>query len=607
MSTLTAEQVRWDLSTLYSGIDDPRIASDWATLLAKADRFASTYRGAIDNPDLNAETLANALTELEAISNDVAKPYCFAEMMFASDTSNPAHGSFVQEQSELGTQLSVKLLFFELELQKAPGDVVDALLQDPRLAKYEHYVRHVRVLSPYRLSEAEEIILEEAANTGVRAWVRLFEEVTSNHVYHYTDPATGKVEEMSQVEVLDLLHSADRAERIAAGNAFTEGLKQQERVLVYTYNVLLNDKSIGDRLRRHPYAEHSRHLSNELDKETVDLVVRVCRENYGIVERFYHVKRRILGLDELTHVDRYAPLFDTTEEIPYEEGKEQVLSAFGNFSPVLRERAAEFFDKSWIDAAPRKGKMGGAFCMYVTPDTHPFVMMSYQNKADDVMTLAHELGHGVHASLSRQQSYMNFHGTLPLAELASTFGEMLVFDDLYAKANLKDRLAMVADKCESVFATIFRQAAMFQFEQECHERRRNEGELTAEEFGEIWQTKLQEMFGDSIKLGEQHKHWWSYISHFISVPFYVYAYSFGELLALALYEMSKTGGEEFERNYIAMLEMGGSKTPQELMATLGVDLKSEAFWRNGMNSVTALVEKFEMLCSEFEAESPKTT
>jgi oligoendopeptidase F len=594
-------QVRWDLSHLYFGVDDPAVEQTWNSLMQRADAFAAKYRGTINAANLSAAHLAEAIRELESISQEVAKPYTYAELLFAGDTSNPAHGAFLQKQMEKGTELSVKLMFFELELQAAPAETIDQIVADPSLATYKHYIDHTRILSPHRLTEPEEIILEETANTGTRAWVRLFDEVTSNHVYKYKAPGSDEVQEMSQEEVLTLFRDPNREVRQAAADAFSAGLKELRRVIVFTYNNLLADKKTGDRLRKHPYPEHSRHLSNELDKETVDLVIRLCRQNYGLVERFYNVKREILGLPELTHVDRYAPLHEATEEVDWEKGREIVLEAFGGFSPSMRERADEFFREGWIDAEARKGKTGGAFCMYVTPDKHPYILMSYMNKMDDVMTLAHELGHGVHASLSRQQSYLNFHGTLPLAELASTFGEMLVFEKVTANATLEDKLALYAEKIEGIFATVFRQAAMFQFEQACHEKRREEGELTAEQFGDLWQERLQEMFGNSIKLGEQHRDWWSYIGHFFFAPFYVYAYSFGELLALSLYQMAKAGGSEFEQKYIKLLELGGSKTPRELMATVGVDLGSEAFWLGGFGAMESLVSTFESLWAQRKA------
>lgn len=590
--TLPPPSVRWDLSALFDGMDDPRLASTWAELETRTQAFADRYKGRINHPDLTANDLAAALQEAEGISQTVTKPLSYANLLFAGDSSNAAIGAFLQKQSEQATALNVRLLFFDLEIQAIPAPQFAALVDDPALTNYRHYLETSRQYTPHRLSEAEEIIMEELANTGARAWVRLFEEITANHVFRLELPGE-EARDATEQEVLTLLRDADRARRQAAGDSLTKGLKELERVLVFTYNNLLQNKSVEDRLRRFQYAEQSRHMANELDRETVDLVVRLCKEHHGLVSRYYHVKREILGLSELTHIDRYAPLFEAEAPVAWAEAQRIVLDSFGEFSPVMRDRAAEFFDAGWIDAEPRKGKAGGAFCAYVTPDTHPYVLQTYLNRMNDVMTLAHELGHGVHASLSRQQSYFNFHGTLPLAELASIFGEMLVFERLVRDANPKDRVALYAEKIEGIFASVFRQASMFRFEQRCHAARRETGELSPEEFGDIWQDELQSMFGDSVIMGEQHRMWWSYVGHFIFAPFYVYAYAFGELLTLSLYDLAKQQGPEFADRYLDVLRTGGAESPDQLMARVGVDLHSEVFWRGGFRAIDRFVTEFE--------------
>ncbi|MDR3689652.1 MAG: M3 family oligoendopeptidase [Fimbriimonas sp.] len=597
---LESPKVRWDLSALFSGLDDPRIEETWQKAHERADAFAENYRGKINAWGLSAQTLADAIREIESIFNEVAKPMGFGHLLFATDSGDAAIGAFLQRQRERGTELSVKTMFFELELQAAPQAEIDRVLDDPVLAGYRHYIQSSRAYSPFRLSESEEIILEETANTGNRAWVRLFEELTANQVFKLHVPGAAGPVDSTQQEVLALLRDPSRATRQAAADSLTASLKELERVLVFNYNNLLQDKAVEDRLRKFEYPEQSRHLANELDRETVDLVVEMCKKHYGLVERFYNVKREILGLPELTHIDRYAPLFDTEELVGWDRAKEIVLHSFASFSPVIEARAREFFDQNWIDAEPRKGKQGGAFCAYNTPDTHPVVFQSYLNRIDDVTTLAHELGHGVHASLSRAQSYLNFHGTLPLAELASTFGEMLVFEKLVSGASLKDSLALYADKIEGTFATVFRQASMFAFERRCHTSRRAQGELTAEQFGDFWQEEMQAMFGSSVKFGDQHRMWWTYVGHFIFAPFYVYAYSFGELLVLSLYQMAKAEGPSFADKYVELLKLGGSLSPHDLMQTVGVDLRSEAFWEAGFQAMEKMVTEFERLWSEYQ-------
>ncbi len=596
----TAHGVVWDLSALFSGLEDPKIAQTWEIANKRADAFAQKYRGSVAS--LSASELAEAIAELESLSNEAAKPSVYAGLRFAADTSDPKLGAFYQAQSENASALRVKLMFFDLELQKMEEETVERLLADEALRNYRHHIRVVRAYSRFQLDEPREVLLEETANTGIRAWQRLHDEVTSNHKFPYKDPHTGEATELSQEEAIDKLRESDRAVRIAAGDAISAGLQELERVIVFTYNTILADRKLEDRLRGLEYPEHSRHLANELDKETVDLVMRLCRERSDVVERYYAIKQEILSLEELTHVDRYAPLFDSKEEISWNDAHRIVIDGFRKFHPKLAEAADEFFTKRWIDAEPRPGKTGGAFCSYNTPDTHPVMLMTYLGKLSDVTTLAHELGHCAHASLSRVQTPFNYHGTLPLAELASIFGEILVFEDLVADASNDEALALYAEKCEGIFASVHRQSAMFRFEQKCHNHRREHGELSPETFGEFWQEEIQSMFGNSIALGEQHRLWWLYVGHFFFAPFYVYAYSFGELLTLSLYQRAKSEGPAFADKYIDVLTRGGSETPHELMARLGVDIRSEEFWQGGFEVIDQMVEEFERRWNQHKQE-----
>lgn len=599
----TAAGIRWDLSALFSSNDDPRIEQSWKDAHARADAFAEKYRGKVANESLSPAELLTAIKEIESLNSESSKPAHLASLLFAADASNPVNGAFYQEQMERSSALRVKTMFFDLELQKVSDSYIEKCLAEPGFEQYRHYLSVVRAYTPYMLSETEEVLLEETANTGSRAWVRLHDEVTANFVYKYQAPGSSEVEELSQEEVIEKLRDPDRTIRQAAADAFTAGLADMERVITYTYNTLLADKKLEDRLRKFEYAERSRHLSNELDKETVDIVMSLCKERSDLVARYYKVKKQILGLDELTHIDRYAPLFETKQKVAWTDAKKIVLDSFQEFSPTMAERAEEFFDKNWIEAEPRPGKTGGAFCSYMTPDTHPVMLMTYLGGLEDVSTLAHELGHGVHASLSRAQTPFNYHGTLPLAELASIFGEMLVFEKITASADLRDRLALYAGKIEGVFASVHRQSAMFRFEQRCHAKRRESGELSSEEFGDIWQEELQSMFQDGVKLGDQHRKWWMYVGHFFFAPFYVYAYSFGELLTMAVYQKAKLEGQGFADKYVNVLELGGSKTPQELMQLLGVDLRSRDFWVGGFTAIESIVSEFERLWDEYSKKS----
>ena len=586
--------VRWDLSDLYSGTDDPRIAEALTNAQARAEKFQADYRGKINDPALTASTLAAALREYESIQQEADKPGSYAALLFSVDTGDPARGAFLQRMREKGTELALPLLFFDLELAAVPDETLTPLLADSALAPYRHYIHNTRLYRDHLLSESEERLMEELANTGGRAFDRLFDEVTGNAVFHLDG------QELTQPEVLSKLYSPDRETRRQAAESFSAGLKQHSRVTTFVFNTLLQEKNVKDRLRRYTSPAQSRHLSNELSEATVNLVVDTVVRNYPLVARYYRVKRDILGVDALTHYDRYAPLFQADETLTFPEAEQIVLDAFGSFSPEMARRAAEFFDKNWIDAAPGKGKQGGAYCSYITPDLHPYVFMNYLGRMKDVMTLAHELGHGVHASLSREQTLLNFHGTLPLAELASTFGEQLVFEKVQAQASPKDKLALYAEKIEGAFATIPRQTAMYRWEQAIHTHRRAQGELSTEDFGEYWQTEIQAMFGDSVTLGEEHKLWWSYIGHFTGSPFYVYAYSFGELLVLSLFRQWQTEGKAFADRYLDMLRAGGSLTPAELVAKVGVNLDDPQFWQGGFDVLETLVARFEQLWAEYK-------
>lgn len=590
--------VKWDLGDLYSGMDDPRIEKTLATQLARAEEFAGRYRGNIDSPDLTARMLREALAEYESIQQEIDKSLTYASLLHSTDTSDPARGAFLQRMRERTSDIIVRLMFFELELMVVPEEIIEQMMADSALDRYRHYVWAERLFREYRLSEPEEKVLEEKANTGRRAFSRLFDQTVANIPFKMV--RDGKEETLTLPEIVNLLRDPDREVRRTAARTLTEGLVPNSPILTFIFNILLQDKAVDDRLRDFAYPEQSRHLSNELDRETVEVVVKEAVEHYPIVARYYRLKREILGYDRLTHYDRYAPLFETKEEVSYERAQEIVLASFREFSPIMADNAACFFGGGWIDAEVRKGKRGGAFCSYVTPDLHPYVFVNYLNKLDDVMTLAHELGHGVHACLAAKQGYLNFSSVLPVAELASTFGEMLVFESLEKQAGPQDKLALYASKIEDSFGTIFRQAAMYRFEQAIHSTRREKGELTTEAFSEIWQARQQEMFGDSVILEDEHKYWWMYVPHFIGSPFYVYAYTFGELLVMALYAMYKKEGRAFVPKYLQLLETGGSEKPADMLGKIGIDIQAPAFWRGGLSVLEGFVEEFERLYAELK-------
>lgn len=596
-------QEKWDLSPLYKSIDDENIEKDLKKAIELSEDFEKKYRGRINSSALTPDILFQAIKDTETITRLVYRPDMYASLLFSADTGDPKCGKLMQHVQEMVTQISVKTMFFDLELMSVSDEIINPVLNDPKLAEYRHFIETCRVFTHHKLSEECEQIMEEKANTGSRAWDRLFDEVLSSAVFKIEKD--GKEEELNEPGILALLKDPRRDVREKAGHSLTEGLKQHSRVLTYIFNTLVNDKAINDRLRNYSYPQESRHKSNELSKNVVDLVIKTCTENYDMVSRFYSIKKEILGLPELTHIDRYAPLSFEEKKVSYEEAQKIILSAYGDFAKEFADVAKNAFEKHWIDAEPRKGKRGGAFCMSGIPEINPFILCSYLDRQDDVMTLAHELGHGVHAVLSSEQNIFNYEATLPVCENASTFGEMLVFEKLTENASLEEKLALYAEKIESIFATIFRQAAMYLFESDLHRERREKGELTCDEICALWQKNIQAMFGDSLILGEEHKYWWLYVSHFIGSPFYVYAYSFGELMVLALYGLYKKNPKDFVPKYIKLLSEGGSKSPEDMLKEVGFDINTEEFWNSGIAMLDSLMTEFENIYSQWKKQRGK--
>jgi len=594
MSNLDQALPAWDLSDLFAGIDDPALEAAMAAARDRTEQFETRYRGTVATEDLTAAHLRAALDEYEALLTDQYKPQAYASLLFSTDTEDAARGALLQKTREFGSALGTHLVFFDLEIGLIPQAVYDRVAGDEQLAVYRHYLDHQRELAAHNLSEAEEKILVETANSRGRAFARLATEVNARTRFELE--RDGQELTLNQSELLALLYEPDREVRRRAAASLSAGLDGNAHVCTYVYNTLLHEKDVLDRLRGYGEPESSRHLDNELDGAVVDTVSEVCAANFGTVARYYRLKGRLLGLDDLTHYDRYAPIAAQESRIPFEQARDMVLSAFGDFSPKMVEMVQPFFDQSWIDAAVADGKRGGAYCAGITPDLHPYVFMNYTGRPRDVMTLAHELGHGIHDVLASRNHLLDYHPVLPMAETASTFAEMLVYERLMGDLDSDaERLALVCGKVEDTFATVFRQIAMFRFEQAAHRARRAEGELTTERISELWQQNQQAMFGDALTLGEEHARWWLYIPHIVDVPFYVYAYAFGELLVLALYARYQQEGAAFVDRYYELLAAGGSRAPAQLAADLGIDLADRAFWQGGCDLISARVEEAEEL------------
>jgi oligoendopeptidase F len=589
-----AENIFWDLSVFYSGVDDPALQRDLDALLARADAFASTYRGRV--AQLDPEEMVDALVEQEAMLDLAGRIGSFAFLNFATDTTNPQFGALAQKVQEQSAQLEQKLLFFDLEWKAVDPEQAQKLLASPTLASYRHALESELRYKPYTLSEIEEQLLVEKSVTGSAAWSRFFTQLTSALRFDYEG------EQLNQSRVLNLLYEADREVRRKAAASVTEGLNRRSMELAYIFNVLVADKASDDKRRGYPSWISARNLANKAPDEVVTALIETVTSNYDLVARHYDLKRALLGYDELYDYDRYAPLPIHAAERSYtwEEARDIVLNAYRAFSPQMSEIASRFFSENWIHAAVLPNKRGGAFSSPSVPSAHPYILVNFLGKSRDVMTLAHELGHGIHQWLSAQhQTYMNAYTPLTTAEMASVFGEMLVFTDLMNKEpDPAARLAMLAQKIEDSFATVFRQVAMNRFEDGLHNARRTEGELSTERISQIWIETQREMFQGSVRLRDDYGIWWSYIGHFIGSPGYVYAYAFGELLVLALFNLYRKRGAEFVPQYLEVLQAGGSDYPDKILAQAGVDLSDPSFWSEGIAALRALVEQEEQLARQ---------
>jgi oligoendopeptidase F len=596
-----AAGVRWDLSHLYAGPDDPQIEKDLAGALAAANDFAARHRGRVAS--LGAAELARAVDELEAISEPAARVGAFAGLLFAADTQTPRNGALLQHVQERGTEIRNALVFFELEWLAVDAGRAEALLGDSALARRRHFLAAMRRYREYVLSEPEERVLAECHNTGSAAWSRLFDQIMTDLVFEVS--IGGELRKLSEEETLALLYDADRETRRAAAAGLSAGLRANARVLGFIFNILVQDKAADDRRRRYPHAMAARHLANEAKRESVDALLEACVARYDLVTRYYRLKARLLGLPSLADYDRYAPLGGAEGQRSFAEAREIVTSAYRDFSPRMAEIAGRFFAERWIDAELRPGKRGGAFSASTVPAVHPYVLLNYTGNLRDVMTVAHELGHGVHQSLASAQGLFEQDTPLTTAETASVFGEMLVFRRLMREE--KDptvRLALLCGKLEDAFATVFRQVAMTRFEQALHGARRAEGELPLERVNELWMDANRPMFGDSVELSDDYAWWWLYIPHFVHSPFYCYAYAFGELLVLALLRRYDEEGPAFVPRYLALLEAGGSDAPERLLAAIGLDIADPGFWRGGLDLLEELLEQAEALAAQPSRAAP---
>ena len=585
-----AENIHWDLSDLYASSSDPQLAKDKVAVLKEADAFAAKYKGRIGG--LSVNEFKEMLQEYEALQDKGGKIGSFAYLQWSTDTGNTDYGKLVQEANELGSEINQRLVFLDVEWLKVPDEEAQKLIEAPELEFYRHYLESSRRYKDHVLNEEQEQILSAKSVTGRSAWVRFFDETLGQAKFELD----GK--EYSEQEVLSKLHESDRELRIRAHASLTKKFKELGHPLTFVFNTLLADKSTNDKLREYPSWITSRNLSNETDDETVDALVNAVTSQYPLVQRYYKLKAKLLGLNEMFDYDRYAPIVQNEATINWESAKDMVLESYSEFHPKMGEITNEFFEKNWIDAAIKQGKRGGAYSASTVPSVHPYVFMNFDGKIRDVQTLAHELGHGVHQYLSRQQGPLQAGTPLTTAETASVFGEMLVFQNLLKElSDPKEKLALIIGKIDDTIATVFRQISMNRFENAMHTARREEGELTTERFSELWMDQQKALYGDAVTLTDEYGIWWSYIPHFLHTPGYVYAYAFGELLVLALYEEFTQRPDGFADRYMELLSAGGSEWPHDLVAKMGLDIRDPEFWNKGLASFEKMVEEAEELAA----------
>lgn len=584
----------WDLTDLYPSMDGPEVAADLARAEALATAFETRGKGTLDAlvTSGDAAALLALVKDYEAIQELMGRIGSYAGLVYTTDTTDPKHAKFYGDVQDAITRASTHMIFFELELNRIEDAKIDALMaKDAGLAHYRPWLEDIRKEKPHQLSDEIERLFHEKYVTGAAAWTRLFDETVAALRFDVGG------EQLTLEPTLARLQNTDEAVRRQAAEALAVTFKANLRTFTLIHNTLAKDKEISDTWHRFADPAHARHLANRVEPEVVDALVAAARAAFPrLAHRYYALKAKWMGKERLDHWDRNAPLATTpSREIPWTEARDTVLSAYGRFSPKLAELGKRFFDNPWIDAPTRPGKAPGAFAHPTVPSVHPYLLVNYLGKVRDVMTLAHELGHGVHQVLAAPNGALMAPTPLTLAETASVFGEMLTFRALLADAKSKEeKKAMLASKVEDMINTVVRQIAFYGFERKIHEARR-QGELTADDLCRFWMEVQSESLGPSIHLSEGYETYWVYISHFVHSPFYVYAYAFGDCLVNSLYGAYQKQPDGFAEKYFALLEAGGTKHHKELLAPFGLDATDPNFWSIGLSVVEGLIDELEAM------------
>lgn len=586
----------WDLSDFYTSVDAPEIGADIAKSKQLSLNFATSYKGVFSpqspwaqSPSAGDELHA-ALVAYEEIENLLGKLMSYGYLCFATQVNNPQILQFFQMIQEKMTEISAHLIFFTLELNLIDDDLLaTAYAQSTNLQRYRPWIDGVRLFKTHQLSPDLEKLLHEKSVTGRSAWIRLYDETLSGILFDFEGTKVGVS------EILNHLSSKDALTRKQAAQSLSDGLKSNLSLFTLITNTLAKDKDIEDTWRHFPHPIAARNLANRVEDEVVEALATTVRRFYpALSHRYYALKAKWFGVEKIEYWDRNAPFPDAPDqEISWDDAKEIVAKAYQDFSPILANIGQEFFDNAWIDVPAKAGKQSGAFAHPTVPSVHPYILLNYQGKVRDVMTLAHELGHGVHQMLARDQGPLLSSTPLTIAETASVFGEMLTFRALLsAEKDTQKRRFIIAAKIEDMLNTVVRQIAFYDFEQQIHERRK-QGELTAEDINEIWMTTQREALGDAVYIDPLVQPYWAYISHFIHAPFYVYAYAFGDCLVNSLYAVYQSGHPNFEEKYIDLLKAGGSKCYPELLAPFGLNAKDPAFWEKGLLVIKGLIDELD--------------
>jgi oligoendopeptidase F len=579
----------WDLSDLYPAPDSPQLVADLDRAEAAAKVFCETHAGRL--AELSGAAFGAAIAEYERLGEIIYRALSYAQLLYSGDQTDPERGRFYQGIQERVTDISTHTLFFTLEINRLEDSVLEAKLADPATGHYRPWLRDVRVFRDHQLSDECEKLLHEKSVAGRSAWNRLFDETMARLRF----PVDGEI--LTSAEALHLLSDRDGARRKSAAKGLGQVLGENAPLFALITNTLAKDKEIEDKWRRYARPQSSRNLSNQVEDEVVDALVAAVQSCFGqLSHRYYALKAKWFGVDQLDYWDRNAPLPDDDDRsFSWGQARDAVLTAYGSFSPEMETVGRRFFERNWIDAPVRPGKSPGAFAHPTVTGVHPYLLVNFQGKTRDVMTLAHELGHGVHQVLAAGQGGLMADTPLTLAETASVFGEMLTFQSMLAAETApKRRKAMLAGKVEDMLNTVVRQIAFYQFESMVHEERRL-GELAPERIGDIWMQVQRDSLGPALRFHDEYKTFWTYIPHFVHSPFYVYAYAFGDCLVNSLYSVYAQGAPGFSDKYLDMLRAGGTKRHRDLLAPFGLDAGDPAFWLQGLDMVVGFIDELEAM------------